>query len=146
MKKLSRILITISLILLAASCSKNDQSQQNSGLDTTSTSEINRGSIYDVNPTLDNQNGERIAWQSLKGKIHVMAMIFTHCPAACPIITQQIKRAEARIPASAQGKVVYTLISFDATRDTASRLREFYAEQGLDSNWQLLHGSAEDVR
>ena len=52
----------------------------------------------------------------------------------------------ARIPASAQGKVGYTLVSFDAKRDTAARLREFYNEQHLDTNWQLLHGSADDVR
>ncbi len=141
--KAVKSLFYIGLMFLAASCSKSDRT--NFANDTTS-AEINRGSIYDINLTLENQNGEKVEWQSLRGRTRVMAMIFTHCPAACPIITQQIRSAEARIPALAQGKVVYTLISFDAKRDTAARLQEFYKEQHLDSNWQLLHGSADDVR
>lgn len=129
------------------SCSpRNPETNAAIATDTGVHSAASSGSIYDVKLALDNQNGEKVEWQSLRGKIRVMAMVFTHCPSACPIITLQIKSAESRIPASAHGKVDYTLISFDAKRDTAARLREFYKEQHLDTNWQLLHGSADDVR
>lgn len=145
MKNKLTSLLCISLIPLALSCSS--QRQPGSRLDTTvKAATTQAGSIYDVNLNLENQNGQVVAWQSLHGKIRVIAMVYTHCPAACPIITQQIKAAESKVLASGLGRVQYTLISFDDVRDTAGRLREFYQEQDLDTNWVLLHAAKGDVR
>ena len=139
--------IYIQILLLAlmgtlASCAKGSQP----GDEHASTPPSGSGSIYVVNPTFQDQYAQSITWQSLRGKSRVMAMVFTHCPAACPIITEEIKKAESMLPASAAGNVGFTLVSFDSKRDTAARLVEFYHEHGLDSNWTLLHGAPEDVR
>jgi len=114
--------------------------------DTAVQSQSRRGSIYDINMTFENQDAQWVAWQSLKGKAQVMAMIFTHCQASCPMITHEIKDAENLVPASLKNRVGYTLISFDTKRDTAARLKSHYDTMHLDPSWQLLHGSAEDIQ
>ncbi|MDP4198639.1 MAG: SCO family protein [Bacteroidota bacterium] len=106
----------------------------------------NQGSIYSINVTLQNQDARTIPWQSLSGKVQVMAMIFTHCQASCPMITNEIKDAEALIPESMRDRVGFTLISFDSKRDTAARLKEHYTAMHLDSLWQLLHGNPADIQ
>ncbi len=139
-------MIFVGIVFFVAGCSKSSKPRQYRVNDITDSPGTNLGSIYDVNVTFDNQNGERVPWQSLRGKIRVMAMIFTHCPAACPVITQQIKAVESLIPPAAREQVGYTLISFDSKRDTAAQLKDYYAMQRLDSNWQLLHGAPYDIQ
>lgn len=141
MKILKKLLFITFAGALVVSCTKQEPSPA-----TTTTQAAPSGSIYVVNPTFENQKGQSVSWQDLHGKTRVMAMIFSHCPAACPIITEQIKSAEHLLPTSASGNVGFTLVSFDSKRDTAGRLQEFYQEHGLDSNWTLLHGAPEDVR
>ncbi len=104
------------------------------------------GSIYDVDMMFDDQNGEHISWQSLKGKVQVMAMVFTHCQATCPMITYEIKHAEGLLQESVRNNVGFTLISFDSKRDTGAQLRSYSDAVHLDDHWQLLHGSQEDIQ
>lgn len=143
-------LITLALAMSGQSCtSHNPETGKPASPTTAATSEPRRGSIYDVALTLDDQNGQKVEWQSLKGKVRVMAMVFTHCPAACPRIAEDIKAVEHLLAASdgnASNRVGYTLISFDSKRDTAKQLLQFYTDHGLDSHWELLHASAEDVQ
>ena len=146
----TRTLLWICALFLLVSCARKEKSHENSAnseaTDTTGTAYAPRGSIYAIDMTLENQNAQKVQWESLKGKVQVMAMIFTHCGATCPRITQEIKEVENLIPSSDKNSVGYTLISFDTKRDTAGRLMAFYREMGLSPNWQLLHGSEEDVQ
>jgi protein SCO1/2 len=104
-----------------------------------------QNSIYQADMTFKNQWNKDVSWSSLQGKVQVMAMVFTHCAFACPRITQDIRQIEKLIPPKDTSKVRYTLISFDVKRDVPSRLAEYFKEQALDSRWQLLHGSEDDV-
>jgi protein SCO1 len=147
-RTMNKILVSLCVLLLVVSCARENESHDNSTGETatvTGTS-VPRGSIYTMDMMLENQNAQKIQWGSLRGKVQVMAMVFTHCGATCPRITQDMKAIENLIPSSDKNSVGYTLISFDVKRDTAASLMTFYNEMGLDPNWQLLHGSEEDVQ
>lgn len=144
MKKVTLALLVA--MLGAVSCSKKNEEQPKSTVKTDTTQSVNHGSIYTMDMTFENQKGDTVQWKSLKCKVQVMAMFFSHCPAACPIITEDIKKAEKLIPADEKKFVGFTLVSFDTKRDTVGRLQEYYREHSLDTSWQLLHGSAEDIR
>lgn len=105
-----------------------------------------QGSLYSVDITLDDQNARKLSWSSLKGKTRVVSMIFTHCLATCPIITEQLKQAQRLLNADKQANVAFTLISFDSKRDSSARLMSEFEAHGLNANWQLLHAASDDVQ
>lgn len=103
-------------------------------------------SIYQLDAAFTTQHGEEVQWSSFRGKPVVVAMVFTNCEFACPMITQDIKKLQSKLPEEKQENVEFLLISFDTKRDTAATLQSFAREMDLDERWTLLHGSVEDVR
>lgn len=83
----------------------------------------------------------------LHGRPLVVAMIFTSCEFACPILVNDLKRIEAALPAGLCGPVGFVLISFDSERDTPERLAQFRVRMELPvERWTLLRGEPDDVR
>ena len=105
-----------------------------------------QNSIYQLTGTWTNQDKKNITLNDLRGKVQVFAMVFTHCQAACPRITDDIKAIESQIAASNLNKIGFVLVSFDSERDTSTQLKSFYNKMSLDEHWLLLHGSEEQVR
>ncbi len=76
-----------------------------------------------------------------------MALFFTHCEYACPIIVNDLKRIEAALPNKLRDRVDFLLISIDTERDTPEVLHAYRESRQLPTtHWSLLHGSADDVR
>ena len=76
-----------------------------------------------------------------------MALFFTHCEFACPILVHDLHRIEAALPPGARDNVDFLLVSIDPARDTPARLRQFRSEKSLGNrHWTLLTGSEDDVR
>jgi protein SCO1 len=72
----------------------------------------------------------------------LLAMIYTHCTATCPLAVSELKRIAARHP-----DVRFVLVSLDPVRDDAQRLAAYASEHALDpSRWTLLTGTDADVR
>lgn len=103
-------------------------------------------SIYQLDATWTNQDGQQIATKSLAGKTQVVAMIFTSCGYACPAIVQNMQHIESGLSAVARNKTHFTLISFDTKTDTPERLRQYATQKNLGQNWTLLHGDDDAVR
>ena len=95
--------------------------------------------------TFQTQDGKKVLLSSFKGKPTVVGMIFTHCTYACPRLTADIKNIEGKLSNEKNG-VNFLLVSFDSERDLPDQLKKFAADQQLDKNWTLLHGSADAVR
>lgn len=108
-------------------CSKNKQAEATSSSDE---------SLYQLNTDWLNQNGANIKLESLRGKIVVTAMVFTHCESACPRIVSDMQRIEKAILANPN--VVFLLISMDPERDTPARFVEFSQERQLGKNWLMI--------
>ena len=104
-------------------------------------------SIYQLDSKWTSDQGRIIRLATLQGQPQVMAMMFTSCEFACPIIVNDMKRIADALPANLRGKVNFTLISFDHERDTPEKLLAFRKRMGLPmAGWTLLRGEADDVR
>ena len=103
-------------------------------------------SIYQLPGVWTDQHDRTFSLDALKGKVQVVAMIFTHCGYACPRIVREMRAMEDSLSAAQKQDVGFVLVSFDAARDDPAQLAHFAEQQGLDDRWILLHGSAAQVR
>ena len=103
-------------------------------------------SIYQTESKWTTDTGKRIGLGELKGKPQVVAMFFANCQFACPIIVNDMKRIEAALTPELRKRVGFTLVSFDAKRDTPAALAAYRLTHALPAdNWTLLHGEPDDV-
>jgi protein SCO1 len=101
-----------------------------------------RFSVYELDGRWRDQTGAARALSSLRGAPVLLAMIYTHCTATCPLAVSELKRIAALEPDSR-----FVLVSLDPQRDDEKRLADYAAERSLDpSRWTLLTGSDADVR
>ncbi len=104
-------------------------------------------SLYQLESKWTSDVGREMTLGQLRGHAQVVGMFYTHCEYACPILVGQMKKLEAALPKSLQGKVDFLLISFDSERDTPAVLAQYRSKRGLGlEHWTLLHGGSDDVR
>ena len=108
--------------------------------------QIPTDSIYNLDSSWTDQDGQRLAMPSLRGRPRVVAMIYTSCKYACPLIVDEMKRVERELSAEERARVGFALFSFDPERDSAGVLKAYAAKRGLDeSRWRLYTGTADAV-
>lgn len=123
-------------------CTKENSAQKTTNVNVNS----DKNSLYQLPGTWVNQQNEEVQLDQLKGKIRLVAMVFTHCGYACPRMVHNMKAVEKALPANLRDKVGYVLVSFDPERDTPERLEEYAEQNHLDPKWTLLHGDEGQVR
>jgi len=103
-------------------------------------------SIYHVSSTWKDQHGNSVDFDVLRGKVQVLAMVYTHCEFACPRILADMKRVEKDLTGETRQHTNFVIVSIDPQRDTPERLLEFANENNLGSDsWTLLNGSDGDI-
>lgn len=91
--------------------------------------------------------GKVVPLSVLRGRPQVVAMFFTRCEYACPIIVNDMKKLESALPAEAKSKTDFLLVSFDAKNDSSEALAAFRKKERLPAaSWTLLRGEEDDVR
>lgn len=103
-------------------------------------------SIYQVGGTWLTQGDQSIQLESLSGKPQLIALIYTGCSNACPIIVESMKRVEKHIPLNMRSKIGFVLVSLTPDSDYPKTLKAFAEKKGLNQNWKLLRGNNELVR
>lgn len=104
-------------------------------------------SLYALDATWTNQRGIEMQLAELQGRPVMMAMVFTNCRYACPIIVHDMKRIERELPQELADDIHLVLVSLDPERDDPEALALFARAYGLDDDrWTLLQGDAGDVR
>ena len=99
-------------------------------------------SVYDLEGNWRDQSGAERTLASLRGTPVLLAMVYTHCTATCPLAVSELKRIAALEP-----DVRLVLVSLDPPRDDPQRLARYAADRALDaSRWTLLTGSDAGVR
>ena len=109
-------------------------------------SSVPSDSVYQVGGTWLTENGQPIKLESLAGKPQVIALIFTGCSNACPIIVESMKRVENHTPKNLHNHVGFVLVSLTPDADSPKSLKAFAEKKGLSPNWILLKGNNELVR
>lgn len=96
--------------------------------------------------TLTDQNGRRVALDSLRGKVLVASFIYTECKDVCPVLPQILSRVDRLLTPDELAHVRFVGISIDPRRDTPQKLRAFMATHGLSpERWTLLTGTAAEL-
>ena len=103
-------------------------------------------SIYQLNCTWKDQNGSKIMLNKFKGSHVILAMIYTSCATACPVIVNNMQKLSNSIRKDKLGDYHFVLVSIDPEIDTPAKLKKYAAEKKLDLNyWTLLTGSDNNV-
>ncbi len=111
------------------------------------TAPLSDRSLYQLESTWTSDAGKKLQLAHLRGRAQVVALFFTHCEYACPILVHDLQRIEAALPPEARDNVDFLLVSIDPTRDTPERLHRFRSEKSLGNrHWTLLTGAEDDVR
>ncbi len=105
-----------------------------------------------ANFSLTNQQGKKINFENLKGKIIVADFFFTHCPTICPPMTKNMKRLQESINNGQRvgdktNKLIHFLsFSIDSERDSVERLK-YWADrfQINPEKWWLLTGDKKKI-
>lgn len=100
-------------------------------------------SLFHLDAEWTTQDNKKIKFKNLDNKKSVMAMVFTSCPSACPMIVSEMKEMQKK----AKNKDVnYYLFSFDSERDKPEKLKAFKNKMKLGNNWTLFHANESNVR
>lgn len=103
-------------------------------------------SIYVSDGRWVSQANVEQSFRNLKGTPRIIAMVFTKCPSACPLIVSDIKRIEAKLNSKAKKKVRFSLFSFDPKNDQPASLELFAKKMKLGSQWELFVANEADTR
>lgn len=107
---------------------------------------VSRRSLYQLDASWTNDAGQSGQLASLRGQPVVLAMFFSSCTYACPLLVQDMQRLRNLLPAEARARARFVLVSFDTARDTPAVLRAFREKSALDASWTLLRGDAGGVQ
>ena len=103
-------------------------------------------SIYQIETEWTSDFGKKIKLDRLRGKPQVIAMFFTSCEYACPVLVHDVRRIEAALPENLRTNVGFVLVTFDVERDTVETLHAYREKLKLnDDRWLLLRGESEDI-
>lgn len=103
-------------------------------------------SVWQLESTWRDGGEEPLSLASLRGRVTLMAMVFTHCAYACPRIAADLQDIVKELDPAQRADVSVVLVTFDHERDTPAVLRAWADDRGLDPAWRLLHGEADDIR
>ena len=90
-------------------------------------------SIYQVGSTWTTATAQPVRLGHLQGKVQVLAMGYTTCEAACPIIVSLMQRIESALPPELRSHVGFVLVTLDPERDTPGVLSAYSAKMHLDA-------------
>lgn len=109
------------------------------------TASVENNSVFILNQRWINESDEQVDLKSFLGKKHILAMIFTRCPSACPLIVQDIRDLLKKVPANLRDTVHVRLFSFDSKRENKKSLADFRYKFKLEKNWSLYRGDESTV-
>lgn len=103
-------------------------------------------SLYQLEARWTDDSGG--AWQlaALRGRPVILAMFFSTCGYACPLLVSDIQRMREALPAEVRAKAQVVLVSFDTERDTPAALKAFRERSGLDAAWTIVRGETASVQ
>jgi protein SCO1 len=103
-------------------------------------------SLFNVSSQWNTHLGKRIKLGYMRGKIQLVAMVYTSCEYTCPRIVADMIRLEKAVSAQFGDQVGLVLVTIDPERDTPDKLRAFAEKSNLDPDkWLLLQGQDQDI-
>ena len=142
MMRLSRILITLAVVVLPALAAVSAQAQ------TSAVEEEERARSYFTNLELVNQDGETVQFfdDVMKDNVVVINFIFTNCKGACPLMTHKMTLVRDKLEGYVGEPLQFVSLSLDPERDTPAAMKEFAKTHNADHDgWVFLTGDANNL-
>lgn len=106
-----------------------------------------------ANLSLQNQLGEAVSLDQLKGKVIIIDFFFTHCASICPILTHNMRRLQdaLRLKDETQRIVDTSFVQFlsltvDPAHDPVPVLKKYADKYGVNSDvWWMLTGPKKTI-
>jgi protein SCO1/2 len=92
--------------------------------------------------TLTDQRGRSVSLAGHRGRVTIVAFVYSTCGATCVVIAQQIRGALDELPRT----VPALLITADPAADTPARVRRFLSRVSLSGRVSYLSGSLAQLR
>lgn len=93
--------------------------------------------------TLTNQRGQRVSLSAYRGKVVVLAFLFSSCR-TCLLVAEQVRGALDELEAAPGVSTIF--VSTDPRTDTHARVRRFLNEASLSGRVEYLTGSPRELR
>jgi protein SCO1 len=105
-----------------------------------------------ANLTLQNQLGDTVSLDSLRGKVILIDFFFTHCASICPILTRNMRHLQDALKMRDDTKgidttfVQFVSLTVDPAHDSASVLKKYADRYGVNSDvWWMLTGQKKTI-
>jgi protein SCO1 len=93
--------------------------------------------------TLTNQRGQRISLSAYRGKVVVLAFLFSNCR-TCVLVADQVRGALDEIEGTRGIATIF--VSTDPQADTRASVSRFLSETSLDGHVEYLTGTAQELQ
>jgi protein SCO1/2 len=84
-------------------------------------------SLYQLESVWTTAADQPLRLGQLEGKVQVLAMVYTTCEFACPLIVSLMQRIEAALPPELRPDAGFVLVTFEPARDTPTVLSAYGA-------------------
>ncbi len=105
-----------------------------------------------ANLTLQNQLGDTVSLDSLRGKVILIDFFFTHCASICPILTRNMRHLQDALKMRDDTKgidttfVQFVSLTVDPAHDSAAVLKKYADRYGVNSDvWWMLTGQKKTI-
>lgn len=88
----------------------------------------------------DGRTAAPLALSSLRGKVVVLAFLYTRCPDVCPLTAERFRVTQDALGDDADD-VVFLAVSTDPANDTPQAVQAFSQDHRLSDSWHYLIGS-----
>ena len=98
--------------------------------------------------TLERSDGAQIRLSDLRGKVAIVAFVYTSCTDTCPLMSGKLAILQRRLQEKKllRDRVMIVSITFDPRRDTREVLQRYANGFGADpEGWLFLRGSAAET-
>ena len=103
-------------------------------------------SLYQLEAEWTNDAGAKLQLAEFRGRPVVVAMFFSSCTYACPVLVNDLQRLRDALPPAVREKAQFVLVSFDTARDTPGVLKAFRERMPIDAAWTLVRGETDAVQ
>jgi protein SCO1 len=108
-----------------------------------------------ANISLQNQLGETVTLDQLKGKVIIIDFFFTHCASICPVLTHNMRRLQDALHFRDKTKqlnladtsfVQFLSLTVDPLHDSVPVLKKYADKYGVNSDiWWMLTGPKKTI-
>jgi protein SCO1 len=107
--------------------------------------EMPNKSIYQLESTWITDKNIQLPFSKLAGRPRLIAMVYTKCRAACPLLVGDIKRVQGKLRPETRDRINIDLFSFDSVSENQKTLEEFMARYGINGHWTVYRSQKDNV-